>query len=640
MTIDKVTGGFGGVLGSIKERPGQALIVTGIALGALAYIARTWGLPHLLKRQGYFESSAEGAVIKALTCLSRQKMDAFEEDLPPLTPPPFEQSCDHLKKEGEVLLEGKMLTDFLAALEEFRIGEGAALHERLLVEARGKGNYIQKIWEEEAYLKGRYLFGSNWFGLSTPPPPRMEGGEPQVIRATYMIEGALRFLDKIREKSLPPFFLGIPIPVSMKQFGTLFGSFRIPGEGIDVLQKSKAQEDYLVVMCRGNYYQVGMRQSREKLFSALKAIREDESPLQPQIGFLTAAHRNIWAQQRELLMKEEGNRRSLSIIEGAQLILCFEDETVPGLNGMSQIALLKMSNRHFDAGMQWIIDREGKCATNNEHTGAESTAQAQMLSDVLAWEGTQLQEGKLVAPASLEKGEVHLLTFRVDEPMAGIIRYAEETAVERAGRYHVSTFTTAFGKSVLKKAGVSPDAFMQMCNLLAFHRLTGELSAVYETAMMRFFKEGRTETIGTLTKAAKDLVMAMRDEMATPEMLKKAIEVHKESTMDAMRNRGHERHMLALKVLAGLSPRLFDDPGYRLLQRKRISSSQTPTDKGGGGFLPTEEDGVGISYIPRNDYFLMTVTTKDLDIEAFKACHEGAMRDLLALLQKRGAPAT
>ncbi|MBP9841560.1 MAG: choline/carnitine O-acyltransferase [Simkaniaceae bacterium] len=639
MSIDRVRGGFGGFCGVVKERPGQTLAITGLALGILTYAARTWGLPYLLKRQGYFESKTEGALVKGLTHLSRQKMDAFEGDLPSLTPPSLDQSCEHLKKEGEVLLEGEALTLFLAEVSHFQYGPiGRGLQGRLLEISEGKDNYIQEIWEREAYLKGRYLFYSNWFGLSTPLPPPMEGGDPQLIRATYMIEGAVDFLDRIRRKKIPPFFPGIPIPVSMKQFNSLFGSHRVPGVGLDFLESS--QEEYFIVMCQGNYYQVPLRQSREKLFADLQLIRQNKAPPQAPIGIFTTTHRDAWAKIRSNLITDPTNQCSLEAIQKGQFILCLEDERVDGLNGMSQIALLKMWNRHFDAGMQWIIDLEGKCATNNEHTGAESTVQAQMLGDVLAFEATQLQDGKLIAPQSQVIGEIHPLYFKVSREVERTLVQVRKEAEKKAAEYRVSTFETAFGKRILKKQGVSPDAFMQMCNLVAFYEMTGELSAIYETAMMRLFRGGRTETINTLTHEAKALALAIKTGGGTRELLINAIKKHKEATLDAMRNRGHERHMLALSVIArdhfnGLRVPLFENEGYRLLQRKRISSSQTPTDTGGGGFLPTEEDGVGISYIPREDYFVMTVTTKELDIEVFKRHHAEAMTTLLALLQKK-----
>lgn len=48
-----------------------------------------------------------------------------------------------------------------------------------------------------------------------------------------------------------------------------------------------------------------------------------------------------------------------------------------------------------------------------------------------------------------------------------------------------------------------PDAFIQMALQLAYRRLHGHYTAVYETASTRLFLHGRTDTIRSFTAASR-----------------------------------------------------------------------------------------------------------------------------------------
>ena len=64
-------------------------------------------------------------------------------------------------------------------------------------------------------------------------------------------------------------------------------------------------------------------------------------------------------------------------------------------------------------------------------------------------------------------------------------------------------------------ARLSPDAYIQMAMQLAWYRTQGSFTATYETALTRMFKNGRTETIRTLTAESREWVLAMMNP-ATP----------------------------------------------------------------------------------------------------------------------------
>lgn len=73
---------------------------------------------------------------------------------------------------------------------------------------------------------------------------------------------------------------------------------------------------------------------------------------------------------------------------------------------------------------------------------------------------------------------------------------------------HILAFSD-FGKGVIKKCRVSPDAFIQMALQLAYFRDIGKHHLTYEASMTRLFREGRTETVRSCSIESSDWVKAM-----------------------------------------------------------------------------------------------------------------------------------
>jgi len=61
---------------------------------------------------------------------------------------------------------------------------------------------------------------------------------------------------------------------------------------------------------------------------------------------------------------------------------------------------------------------------------------------------------------------------------------------------HLVTDYAGYGKNLIKKFKMSPDAYAQMAIQLAYYRLKGTVRATYESAQTRKFLAGRTEARG------------------------------------------------------------------------------------------------------------------------------------------------
>ncbi|KAF6018438.1 CPT1A [Bugula neritina] len=75
-----------------------------------------------------------------------------------------------------------------------------------------------------------------------------------------------------------------------------------------------------------------------------------------------------------------------------------------------------------------------------------------------------------------------------------------------------------FGKGVMKKCKISPDAFIQISLQLAYFRDAGKFCLTYEASMTRLFREGRTETVRSCTVEASNFVRAMESDHSKEEL--------------------------------------------------------------------------------------------------------------------------
>lgn len=72
-----------------------------------------------------------------------------------------------------------------------------------------------------------------------------------------------------------------------------------------------------------------------------------------------------------------------------------------------------------------------------------------------------------------------------------------------------------YGKDLMKKFKMSPDAWVQLVKQLAFHKMFGRPGVTYESAQTRKFQLGRTEVIRSASNESKAWAEAMLDPAQT-----------------------------------------------------------------------------------------------------------------------------
>ena len=143
------------------------------------------------------------------------------------------------------------------------------------------------------------------------------------------------------------------------------------------------------------------------------------------------------------------------------------------------------------------------------------------------------------------------------------------------------------GSNYIKKAGYSPDAYVQMAIQLATYRLFKGQAGTYEASQMRPFLHGRTETTRAVSFESEAFVKRMglipqfdeNDENARKEkisLLRLAVDSHVKYLNKASKGKGADRHLLGMAMLVRPGeevPTLYSHPLYARAKRWRVSTS-------------------------------------------------------------------
>eukprot|EP00946_MAST-07B_sp_MAST-7B-sp1_P000496 g496.t1 len=424
-----------------------------------------------------------------------------------------------------------------------------------------------------------------------------------------------------------------------------------------------------------------------------------------QIAALTSLPREQWAKIQEEHFSDGVNKISLREIERSLFVVVLDHGKHETLSERGA-ALFHGdgTNRWFDKSMQLIAFADGHIGLNAEHSWADAPVTGHMWEHVLCHEskGNSLYRSdghthgykddakEATQPSELDKDvsrhkrkaktafaslRPQRLRFSLNPGSSGVVLGAAADARMSIQNLDLNVFGwNKFGKRFIKKCSLSPDAFLQMALQLAYYRDSGKrLALTYEASMTRLFKEGRTETVRSLTLESAEFVRAMADGDGVGEgsgnnvnrvpgemerkrqLLRKACARHTSITIDAMSGHGLDRHLFALYVVAtGMGE---DSPFLKtaLTHPWRLSTSQTPARQTdvwdllppekleelqnsvpGGGFGPVADDGYGVSYLVAGENrFFFHVSSKRssevTDSARFARAVQQALADMKAL---------
>lgn len=201
----------------------------------------------------------------------------------------------------------------------------------------------------------------------------------------------------------------------------------------------------------------------------------------------------------------------------------------------------------------------------------------------------------------------------------------------------------------MKTAKVHPDSFVQSVIQLTYYRLHNEVVSTYETATMREYYHGRTETVRSCNTKMLELCRGWNDPNAKSatkcSLFKSAAESQNTLMKDARAGKGVDRHLFGLYCIALENnipvPEIFtSDP---LFIRSGgggnyvLSTSTLGFTINLGCVAPMLQDGYGVFYSTlRESCWLMVTTFKESSIastEKFLQAFDAVMEEVKTVFE-------
>lgn len=574
-----------------------------------------------------------------------EKTFARDEMLPSLPVPPLKQTVEKYLDSVKAFVTEEDYVETQRIAVEFMNGVGTELHEKLVQRSKEHRNWLEKWWEDAAYLSQRTpllpLCSMAGFTNMRETWPPLEGS--QITRAALYMHSAVQFWKLIREERLRP-HTSRNIPWTMHQFRRYFNTVRIPGEVIDRLEthfRTESEEPtsptHLVVMHKGHLFSLDAVDEYGDVLTPpemeLQLRRIDnwcrETGPGASVGSLTVDDRTTWAKNREWLLQiHPENELHMETIDTALLVFSLDDNEPLTLTETLRGTMCGDScNRWADKSQTCITFRNGTVGVISDHTPFDGLvsviaghyAYLSITECGGSWKGPQSVDRDLLPPRRLE--------FHLDDHMEeaiGEARKLYQMMVDDADIYADSF--TQYGKSFLKQYNIHPETYAQFALQLAYHTMHGKPAPTYVTAATRQFYHGRTETMRSCFPEAVVWVRAMMEDTKPAreklDLMYKAADKFKSLMKESTQCQGCDRHLLGLYMVSveeGVSvPELFTDPSWCKSGGSGnflLSTSCSGYTLVGGGVMPMKEDGYGAFYNIENNRFTFTIT-------AFNRCPE------------------
>jgi carnitine O-acetyltransferase len=353
-----------------------------------------------------------------------------------------------------------------------------------------------------------------------------------------------------------------------------------------------------------------------------------------ELGWLTSNDRDSWADARNEMIRAGGVavEDALAELESGAMLLCLDDEEPVSRKQCAELFLhgnhSSGNNRFFDKSIQLFVTNNGKAGFMGEHSMMDGMPMVGMADHVTATtyaaatqrpnatQSTRVQVKNIFDDANLSL-QTSKLSFMIAQAKQNYTKLVTDHEVQ------VQSYQ-GYGSNFIKRAGFSPDAYVQMAMQLATYRLWGEQAGTYEATQVRPFLHGRTETTRSVSPASEAFVKAMGlrpkyDEHDTAirtakiGLLRDAVTSHVAYIGKAAAAHGVDRHFLGLSMLVEEgedAPALYSHPLFIRSKRWRVSTSHLTHKRfenwGYGEVVP---DGVGLAYAIKANNCVFNITS-------------------------------
>ena len=665
-----------------------------LGMGAFAMSQRFF-LRRLLSYQGWLDrknhkklKTKVWALLMTKLYLNRisHQLNAYQWCLPKLPLPSPRDTCEKYLKTVEPLMEPAEVEQHRELMEKFLRDESWSLQWRLRLMWFFTRNYVSQWWLDFVYLRGRdpLPINSNWYGISFAD---YQPTESQAARAAATTFALVQIRTKLDNETLDPQILAGVAPLCMAQYNYAFSTTRVPGVEQDRLIKYDSKESrHVVVLHKGCFYKLNvfspntMQQlSALQLFHAFEGIinsTDTASEAETLLPALTAGNRTEWAQIRESYFEQDRhNAARLEAVESAIFVGCLDDVSVEAFTDQGcNLMCGNCHNRWFDKSFNLVITKNAKAGVNAEHSWGDAPALAHVTEMMMinekdrenynldgtikatAADEAKIKAGKLVTYPAMR------IDFRLPAELKERCVAFNADFQKRADNFElfVDAFTDFGKKQIGKKVKASPDAFIQMALQLAYYRDQGHFDLTYESSMTRLFRDGRTETIRSVSNESVNFVSAFVADAGKPEakaklqaLLRGACEQHQRYTIETMQGEGVDRHLFAMYVVSVGTNKPSEFLKKALGRKWTLSTSQVPPRQCPdsaytktaqqflcpmGGFGPVADNGYGVCYnVWDGRVYFNVSTTKSAENTSAVRMHGRicqALRDMFALFDE------
>ncbi|XP_071040979.1 choline O-acetyltransferase isoform X2 [Parasteatoda tepidariorum] len=616
------------------------------------------------------------------------------QELPPPPVPDLAQTLERYLAGLRAVIPAAQYERTRQLVEQFCNDPGSKLQAELIKFAENVDNWVTHFWLDDMYLKNPIPLPVNSNPFFLFPKQNFHSSSDQFRFAAKFILYALDYKKKIDSKSLSKDVIkvrggGKEIPLCMKTYANFFSSYRRPGENKDELYMSEHQgpDDpwHIIVACKNQFFTLQVKAansdeipSEDTLAEQLRLVSQmakDKENIQPPVGLLTTEDRQTWARIRNKMMKSKANLQSLQAIENCLLVLCLGvcSPNVPNYSTIrKESATLDLTtmaahllhgsgtdvgtaNRWYDKFLQLVVTRDGVVGFVGEHSASEGITIVRFIEgflDILS--SLESQTNGSQQPSSTQS------SFRLPTPLNWEIDDEVSLCIQEASKKvnklcsDVDLFCLRFskyGREFIKSHKISPDAFIQIALQLTFYKVHRKLVSTYESASLRRFRDGRVDSIRSVTAEALEWVKVMCDapqvtDEVKVELFKACIKKQVEIMSYTVNGEGPDNHLLALRELAKSKDYpdipLFQDKSYWEYLNFRLSTSQisVSSDKYNilVGYGPVVPDGYGCCYLPfsnRIDFCISSFfSSKETSSDFFAHSLEGSLLHMEELCLK------
>ncbi|ORX90672.1 acyltransferase ChoActase/COT/CPT [Basidiobolus meristosporus CBS 931.73] len=535
-------------------------------------------------------------------------MDKGQKSLPRLPVPDLEATLERYLRSVKPLLSDEEYQHTEKAVREFGKpgGQGELLQRRLLARAAtSTTSWLHEWWNEYAYFAYRdsiTFYVNYFFGFRDDPRH-----PSQLQRAAGLVKAIMEFRQDVVSRQLEP-DCARDVPFCTSQYNYMFNSCRFPASPEDHAESYDYEtNNHLAVARKGQFYIFdtvrpdGTQLTADDIMSQLSSIiaLADQSD-DPAFGILTTTDRDRWAENRKMIIEAHpSNKETLHKLETAMFLLSLEDYSPSTAEEFARSCWHGTGkNRYYDKCFQILVFSNGMAGFNGEHSRMDGTVTARMCH--FAVEKSTSQPLPKMTGSIYKTSEKLTLYFSIQSApkILEAIEFAEQKFEDEIEAHEVGVLEyDGYGKGLIKRFKMSPDAYVQMAIQLAYYKMFGVCRATYESAATRKFAYGRTETCRTVSADSVEWVKAMCDSSRS------ATEKARASSESSIEGRGVDRHLLGLRFLVEPDepkPEIFLDTSYEKTSHWHLSTSQISDDLfdqyGWGEVVP---DGFGLAYMIR-----------------------------------------